>query len=140
MLLAGVVAAAVPSGGGGGFTPGVENFTITEASSGFDFGYSDATDHAGMGSVLPTTTSGPFDLKAAYIQNLGIYFRLRISGNHASAAVTQVEIVGHETVTEAGDLFSYAYDAGDDYTEWQFNVAGAYWDGAGTSDINVTFA
>ena len=99
-----------------------------------------ATDHAGMGSVAPTTTSGPFDLKAAYIQNLGIYFRLRISGNHISAAVTQVEIVGHETVTEAGDLFSYAYDAGDDYTEWQFNISGAYWDGAGTSDINVTFA
>jgi len=122
------------------FTPGVEGFTITEGNVAFDFGYSDTTDHTGMGSVAPTTTSGPFDLKAAYIQNLGIYFNIRISGNHAEAAITQVELVGYETVTTAGDLISHSYDAGDDYTWWQWTVAGAHWNGSGTEDINITFS
>lgn len=136
MLLPGIVAASVPSGGGSNFTPGTETFTVTYGNVAFDHGFNDGTEGSAFGSVAPTSRDG-YDINAMFIQNLGIYFLLKIDGEHPQSSVTQVDLVTYET-----DLtfFQYNYDAGNGHTEWWYD-ASAYWDGTpSTNDVAVTFA
>ena len=143
MLLPGIVAASTPVGGGGAFTPGTENFTVTEGSNSGNFGFGDG--HGGsltLGSINPTQTSGPFTIHHASMTGLGQTFTLIIEGNHVTDDITSLEVVGHETVTTADDMFlsgEATYDGVNDCTTWVLQLAGLYWDGVSTSDINITF-
>ena len=135
MLIPGIIANSRVAAAGV-FASGTENFTITEGTSGGNNGYSDSL---AIGSIAPTQTSGPFDILQATTTSIGNTFTLIISGNHISAAITNVELVNYETVTQAGDLFSYGYNGGSDFTQWVFSLAANHWNGSGTEDINITF-
>jgi len=143
MLLAGTVAASIPAAGGGSFTPGVEAFEITEGSNSGNFGFGDGVGGTlTLGSIDPTTTSGPFTVHHASMTGLGLTFTLIISGSHVTDDITSVEFIGDETVTTAGNMFlggEATYNGANDYTQWIFQLSGLYWDGAGTENINITF-
>ena len=144
MLLSGIVAASTPAGGAGSFTPGVEGFEVTEGTSGGNNGFSDGTGGGfTIGSIDPTTTSGPFTVHAAHMTGLGLTFTLWISGNHVTDDIVSIEFIGDETVTTADDMFlggEATYNGANDYTQWILQLAGLYWDGAGTENFNITFA
>lgn len=116
-----------------------QTFTITEATSGFYTGYSDGTGAPPViGSISPGTIFSGDAIRTASFFTLGPSFSLFIEGNHPQSLINTLEIVGHETVTQA-DIAGFQYNATDDQTEWSWIVSSVHWDGAGTSDIIINY-
>lgn len=137
MFAARKIMRAYPSGDGDG-----TEFTITEATEGIYTGYVDGTVSApptSIGSVTPALVTDGNELRGAFFASFLPTFHIYIEGDHTETGyLEQVEIVGHETLTVADDLLSYAEVS--DQSEWNFNCAAVHWDGSGTSDIILTFS
>lgn len=116
-------------------------YTITEGTftisgvSGTFYGYRESPS---AGSVSPSTLYGAnIEMVAASSGDFGARgFRVRLTGNRAQGFFTSVEPQGGPLL-ETSNAFNYTYNAGDDYTEWQWAGLGSLptgWDGSGSRE------